>query len=266
MLKKIALVAAMAASASFATYSFFPVPEANKGEVEIGAQYGWTDNTSDMQIIAGAEYSVIQNLAISLTGLGYQLWNDPDDCGEDNHPDCPDNDGIKAMTLGARYQFMPILIAALDVNLPLTSDDVIGPTKYDPFGLYGAIQFTKEFVPNLWFGSEAGVSYKFEDEHMTEGLGLTLQAELDYTIASIGLTPWIGAAMEMRISDVEEDLPGAKIEYGSGDKAILVWLGAGYEINPMFTVKANFIMKFADEKESMGGDWTGVNAKLAIKF
>lgn len=270
MFKKIALVAALAASASFATYSFFPVPEANKGEVEIGAQYGWTKHSSNMEIIAGAEYSVIQNLALSLTGLGYQLWDDPDDCGETGHPDCPDNDGIKAMTLGARYQFMPILIAALDVNLPLTSEDVTG--KYDPFGLYGAIQFTQEFVPNLWFGSEAGISYKFEDEKTTEGLGLTVQAEIDYTIASIGLTPWIGGALNMRLSDIEEEdvdpLTGDKYthKYGSGDKAILVWLGAGYAINPMFTVKANFIMKFADEKESMGGDWKGVNAKLAIKF
>ena len=76
MLKKIALVAAVAASASFATYSFFPVPEAHKGQVEVGAQYGWTDNTSDMKIIAGAEFSVIQNLAVSVTGLGYQLWDD----------------------------------------------------------------------------------------------------------------------------------------------------------------------------------------------
>ena len=269
MFKKIALVAAMAASASFATYNFFPVKDAGKGQVEVGAQYGWTDNSSNMEIIAGAEYSVIQNLALSLTGLGYQLWDDPDDCGEDGHPDCPDNDGFKAMTIGARYQFMPVLIAALDVNLPLTSKDVTG--DYDPFGLYGAIQFTKEFVPNLWFGSEAGLSYKFEDEKKTEGLGLTVQAELDYTLANIGLTPWIGAALNMRLSDVEEewydDNHGGKVtkEYGSGDKAILVWLGAGYDINPMFTVKANFIMKFADD-DSMGTDWKGVNAKLAINF
>ncbi|MDY6388171.1 MAG: hypothetical protein SPL21_11915 [Fibrobacter sp.] len=270
MFKKIALVAAMAASASFATYNFFPVKDAGKGQVEVGAQYGWTDNSSNMEIIAGAEYSVIQNLALSLTGLGYQLWDDPDDCGEDGHPDCPDNDGFKAMTIGARYQFMPVLIAAVDVNLPLTSKDVTG--DYDPFGLYGAIQFTKEFVPNLWFGSEAGLSYKFEDEKKTEGLGLTVQAELDYTLANIGLTPWIGGEMFMRISDVEEewfdDARGGKYthEYGSGDKMFLLWIGAGYDINPMFTVKANFIMKFADEKESLGGDWKGVNAKLAINF
>ena len=40
------------------------------------------------------------------------------------------------MTVGARYQFMPILIAALDVNIPLNSEDAVG--KYDPFAAAGA--------------------------------------------------------------------------------------------------------------------------------
>ena len=256
MLKKIALAAAVAASSSFATYTFFPVGEANSGQVEAGVQYGWTDNTSDMNITLAGEYVIMQNLELSLTGLGYQLWNEWDECDDD----CPDSDGIKAMTVGARYQFMPILIAALDVNIPLNSEDAVGP--YDPFGLYAAIQYTQEFMPGLAFGSEAGISYKFEDNNITEGLGLKIQAELDYTIASIGLTPWIGAAFDIRLSDVEV----GPVEYGSGDSAFTLWLGAGYNINSMFAVKANFIMKFADEKESMGGDWMGVNAKFVVNF
>lgn len=256
MLKKIALAAAVAASSSFATYTFFPVGEANSGQVEAGVQYGWTDNTSDMNITLAGEYVIMQNLELSLTGLGYQLWNEWDECDDD----CPDSDGIKAMTIGARYQFMPILIAALDVNIPLNSEDAVGP--YDPFGLYAAIQYTQEFMPGLAFGSEAGISYKFEDNNITEGLGLKIQAELDYTIASIGLTPWIGAAFDIRLSDVEV----GPVEYGSGDSAFTLWLGAGYNINSMFAVKANFIMKFADEKESMGGDWMGVNAKFVVNF
>lgn len=209
-----------------------------------------------MNITLAGEYVIMQNLELSLTGLGYQLWNEWDECDDD----CPDSDGIKAMTIGARYQFMPILIAALDVNIPLNSEDAVG--KYDPFGLYAAIQYTQEFMPGLAFGSEAGISYKFEDNNMTEGLGLKIQAELDYTIASIGLTPWIGAAFDIRLSDVEV----GPAEFGSGDSAFTLWLGAGYNINPMFAVKANFIMKFADEKESMGGDWMGVNAKFVVNF
>lgn len=262
MLKKIALATALVASASFATYNFFPVGEAGHGQVEVGAQYGWTEHTSDMNILLGGEFVVMPNLELSLFNIGYQLWNEPDEC--DDH--CPDTDGLKAMTFGARYQFMPILIAALDVNIPLNGEHTLSSKDYDPFGLYAAIQFTQEFMPGLALGSEAGISYKFEDENRTEGLGLTVKAELDYTIASIGLTPWFGAEFDMRLSDVEDDLGPVKNEYGSGDNAITIWLGAGYTINPMFTVKANFIMKFADEKESMGGDWTGVNAKLDINF
>ena len=259
MFKKIALAAALVSSAAFATWDYYPVLEGGKGSAKGNLYYDWDHDWSQAGLGVGARFSVINGLEISLQDWGYQFWGEWDCSGCVNG-----GSGLRDLTIGARYQFMPVLIAALDVNLPLTSKDVTG--DYDPFGLYGAIQFTKEFVPNLWFGSEAGVSYKFEDEHMTEGLGLTLQVELDYTIASIGLTPWIGAEMDMRISDVEVEVAGVKSKYGSGDNAFLVWIGAGYDITPMFTVKANFIMKFADEKESMGGDWKGVNAKLAINF
>ena len=43
MLKKIALVAALAATASFATWNYFPVQEAGKGQAEIGV----TDKMQD---------------------------------------------------------------------------------------------------------------------------------------------------------------------------------------------------------------------------
>lgn len=263
MIKKIALAAAVAATASFATYNFFPVGEAGHGQAEIKAEYGWHDDWSSMDLILAGEYVVIPNLELSLQGIGYQLWNEWDECDDDDVPGC-DTDGFKALTVGARYWFMPMLGAALDINIPLNSEDAVGP--YDPFGLYAAIQFSMEFMPGLALGSEAGISYKFEDENRTEGLGLTIQAELDYTIASIGLTPWIGAEFDVRLSDVEEDMGPATAEYGSGDSDFIVWIGAGYDITKMFSVKANFVMKFADEKESMGGDWTAVNAALDINF
>lgn len=268
MLKKIALVAAVAASASFATYNFFPVGNVHTGQAEVGLQYGWTDNSSNFEMMLGGEFVVIDKLELSLFNIGYQFWNDPDDCGEKGHPDCSDKDGIKAMTFGARYQVTPILGVALDINLPFSSEDVV--SKYDPFGMYAAAQFSMEFIPGLALGSEAGLSYKFEDENVTEGLGLTIKAELDYTIASIGLTPWIGAEFDMRISDIKEEYKKGKDkythEYGSGDNAFTIWVGAAYKINEMFTVKANFISKFADEDETMGVDWNGVNAKLDINF
>ena len=267
MIKKIALAAAVAATASFATYNYFPVGEAHSGQVEIGAAYGWWEqgpaDMNSMNLKVAAEYVVIPNLELSLQGIGYQLWSENDDCDDDDVPGC-DTDGFKALTVGARYWFMPMLGAALDVNVPLNSEDAVGP--YDPFGLYAAIQFSMEFMPGLALGSEAGVSYKFEDENTTEGLGLTILAELDYTLPSIPLTPWIGAEFDVRLSDVEEDMGPATAEYGSGDSDFIIWIGAGYDINKMFSVKANFVMTFADEEESMGTDAMEINAALDINF
>lgn len=267
MLKKVALATALVASASFATYNFFPVGAAHSGQVEAGVQYNWWEagpaDMSSMNIKLAAEYVVIDKLALSLQGLGYQLWSENSECDDDDVPGC-DTDGLKAMTVGARYWFMPMLGAALDVNIPLSSEDAV--SKYDPFGLYAAVQFSMEFMPGLALGSEAGISYKFEDENRTEGLGLTIQAELDYTIASIGLTPWVGAAFRVRLSDVEDDLGPVTNEYGSGDNAIDLWLGASYSITQMFYVKANFLMTFADEKESLDHDSMGFNVKFGVNF
>lgn len=275
MLKKLALATALAATASFATYSFFPVGNVHSGQVEVGAQYGWTKHSSNMEMMLGGEFVVIEGLELSLFNIGYQFWNENDDCGEKGHEDCPDNDGLKAMTFGARYQFMPMLAAAVDVNLPFNSDDVVG--EYDPFGLYAAIQFSMEFMPGLAFGSELGLSYKFGDDYIekpelekSEGLGIKIQAEVDYTIASVGLTPWLGLSYERRLSDIEQetfDNGSKKIteEYGSGDDAFQLWLGVGYAINPMFTVKAQFTMKFADD-DTMGTDWKGIKAAFDVNF
>lgn len=257
MLKKIALVAAVAASASFATYNFFPVGDANKGEVEIGDTYAWHDHWSMNQVKLNAKYNIMQNFELSLQNIGYQIWNEDDRCDDDKINGCPDNDGFKALTVGARYQFMPILIGALDVQVPLNSEDVVG--KYDPFGLYAAIQYTQEFVTNLWFGSELGFDWKFEDEKKEEGLKMTIQGELDYTIASIGLTPWIGIDFDKKLT--EDKLDGKDVE--DTDKSqITVWIGAGYDINPMFAIKANFIISNGD----LDGDYTAINGKVAIRF
>lgn len=256
MLKKIALVAAVAASASFATYSYFPVGDAHKGEVEISDSYTWHDHWSMDRINVNAKFNVIQNLEVSLQGIGYQIWNEADDC--DDTKSCPDNDGIYAMTLGARYQFLPFLIGALDIRLPLTSEDVAGG-KYDPFGLYAAIQFTKEFIPNLWFGSELGFDWMFEDEKLEEGVTMTIQAELDYTIAAIGLTPWIGIEFDQQLS--MDKLDGHDIE-GTDENQLTFWVGAQYDINQMFAVKVNFAISNGD----LYGDSNTLKGAFLIRF
>ena len=265
MFKKIALVAALAASASFATYSFFPVGDANKGEATIGPSYFWHNDWSMMQINANVKYNVIQNLELSLQGLGYQLWSEDEHC-DDNGAKCPDTDGLLAMTIGARYQFMPMLIAALDVKVPLNAEDVVG--KYDPLGFYGAIQFTQELVTNLILGSELGLTFDLEDENVSHGLVLTLQAELDYSIASIGLTPWVGLSFNYKLTNDEYDTALGKVKEHSGNNGLTIWVGGQYDINTMLGVKANFIINTGDSMSAYGGDnkAKGVNGALVVRF
>ena len=265
MFKKIALVAALAASASFATYSFFPVGDANKGEATIGPSYFWHNDWSMMQINANVKYNVIQNLELSLQGLGYQLWSEDEYC-DDNGAKCPDTDGLLAMTIGARYQFMPMLIAALDVKVPLNAEDVVG--KYDPLGFYGAIQFTQELVTNLILGSELGLTFDLEDENVSHGLVLTLQAELDYSIASIGLTPWVGLSFNYKLTNDEYDTALGKVKEHSGNNGLTIWVGGQYDINTMLGVKANFIINTGDSMSAYGGDnkAKGVNGALVVRF
>ncbi len=243
MFKKIALAMAVVASSSFATYTYFSVGNAGTGQVEVGFAHTWGENDYSVNnIFVKGEYVVMPNLELSLMGLGYQF----DD----------DNSGFNAMTVGARYQFMPFLIGALDVEIPLSSDDIVG--SYDPFGLFVAVQYTQEFIPNLVLGSEAGVEYKFEDDDTDEGLLLKVQAELDYTIASLGLTPWVGLEFDYRLTDTEFDSHSSD---DSGDNSISFWVGGSYSINQMFAVKANFILTRGDF-----GDSETVNAALDINF
>lgn len=257
MFKKIALVAAMAASASFATYNFFPVGNAMSGQVEVGAKYNWHNHWSKFEAVVDGEFVPVQNLEISLQDIGYQIWNEDDRCDDKGYDACPDNDGLKAMTIGARYQFMPILIAALDLQIPLNSEDVTG--KYDPFGVYAAIQFTQEFIPGLALGSELGLDWFFEDEDYEEGLLLKLKAELDYTIASIGLTPWIGIEFDAQVTKDQShghDVPD------TDENQFTFYIGAAYNFSPMFGIKGNFVMSQGD----LYGDSMGVNGKLYINF
>lgn len=256
MLKKIALAAAVAASASFATYNFFPVGNAMSGQAEIGAAYNWHDHWSKFEAVVDGEFVPVQNLEISLQSIGYQIWNEDDRCDDKGFDKCPDNSGLKALTLGARYQFMPILIAALDLQIPLNSEDVVG--KYDPFGVYAAIQFTKEFIPGLALGSELGFDWFFEDEDFEDGLLMKVKAELDYTIASVGLTPWIGLEFDAQLT--EDQVDGH--DFGGDENQFTFYVGAGYNITKMFGVKANFVISNGD----LYGDSMGVNGKFYINF
>lgn len=268
MFKKILLATAVAASASFATYNYFPVGSAHQGQVDFVGVYVWNDDFSTLQFPVSVKFNIINNLEVSVQKLGYVAWSELKDC-EDLPVGCPDNDGFTGMTVGARYQFMetrpftPLLAGALDVHLPLSSEDVT--SGYDPFGFYAAVQYIQIFSREIILGSELGFDYLFEDEYTymgvdqkkEEGLQMSLKAELDYSF-SFGLTPWIGFEFNKKFT--EDKINGE--DNGGDDHQMDFRVGGSFKFTKMFMVKANYIYSIGD----LDGDHQVVNGIFSVMF
>lgn len=258
MFKKIALAAAITATASFATWDYFPVLEAGKGTAEAGLYYDWDGDWSQAGLKVGARYTVVQALEFSLQSFGYQLWgeNDCSHCGGNDG-----GDGLRDLTVGLRYQFDTQMNAFVDVNLPIGEDDPDGGVNApssDEVAIYGGVQFAQLLNPEFILGGEAGLDWGFEHHHYERGLELHIGIELDYSLAQYGLTPFVGLQMKYRVTDSE--WPGG--EGGSGDTQLNIWLGANYALNQQIYVTGRLIARSGD----MGGDATGLYVGCGINF
>ena len=266
MIKKILITAAVAASASFATWDFLPLLEAGKGTAEAGLYYDWDDEWSQAGINIAGRYTVIPNLEISIPGFGVQFWGETDCNGCANG-----GGGLRDLTIGGRYEVAPMAAVFLDLRLPIGThdDDGVGTTQpgSDEFAMYFGGQFhmgVKE-APGLVFGAEAGLDWGFEHDNSERGLELHMGGEIDYTIPNVGLTPYLGLKFKLQITeDTWEGADGK--EYGNDDDfdhdQFLFWLGASYALNQQFDVKAQLIFRNGD----MDGDATGFYVACGFKF
>ena len=93
MFKKVFLAIALAMSASFATWDYYPIPDSSHGSVEAGLYYDWDHAWSQAGLKMGARFTMIKSLEIAFTGWGYQFWNEEDCSGCDSYTsaDSPDD-------------------------------------------------------------------------------------------------------------------------------------------------------------------------------
>ena len=269
MFKKILLATSLAISSSFATLNFFPVGKAHQGQVDLVSVYVWNDDFSTLLFPLSVKYNVIDNFELSLQKIGYVAWSEPKNC-EDLPQGCPESSGFTAMTVGARYQFMPtqpftpIFAGAVDVYIPLSDKDV--NNGYDPFGFYGALQYIQIFSRELIFGSELGMKWLFEDEckergvdvKKEEGVQMTAKGELDYSFTAIRVTTWVGIEFNKKFT--EDKLNGE--DNGGDESQIDFRVGASYKFSPMFMLKLNF----AYSKGDLDGDHKTVNSIFSVMF
>jgi hypothetical protein len=253
MFKKIALAAALAATASFATWDYFPVKEAGHGQAQISEKVKMQGKSSKDIVELGVRYSIIQNfeagLKVPVTVLSYY----------DGKND--ERNGLGNLELMLRYQFMPIMNAFLDVGFPTCSKDICG--NDDPFGFHFGVQYSQNFgLVN--FGSELGLKLETAgDDKTTPPWDLNIGLEADFAVSQM-FTPYVGADIDILIGKYTFDGDN----YGkshTGDLGIAPFLGLNIAINPMFYVDLSAKFGIGDDYY---GDKTPIwlTGKFGINF
>lgn len=252
MFKKIALAAALCASASFATWNLFPVLENHKGEGQVGVEFDKNGDWKDLDLYAGVRYTVIPNLELGLK-LPIRLMADMD--GADGET------GLRNPTFMARYQFMPTMNAFLDVGLPIGKEEIDG----DAFVFHAGAQFSQKFGM-VKLGTELGLQLETEgDDKRTPPWTLDVAAEADFEIGGI-VTPFVGIELDMWLGKYTVDGDNVGDSH-TGDMSFWPYVGANFVFSPMFNLDAFVTFGFGED-EMVGGDDTpiAVNAQLNIEF
>lgn len=251
MIKKIALAAAVAATASFATWDKFPVLEAGKGQAKVGVDYMMHGDWSGLDIYGGARYTVIQGLELGLV-LPYRVMSDWD--GNDGA------DGLRNLPLMVRYQFMQPMNAFVDFTLPIGEEEIDG----DGFGFHFGVQYSQKFGM-IDLGSELGLALETEGDDKWSGpWTLNLGAEADFDLG-MPVTPYVGLDLSMWLGettvDGEDEIAGVDVNGFEESGTLGVWLtlGVGYAINQMISLDASFGMGF-------GEDMYGKDTPMTIDF
>ena len=254
MFKKLALAAALTATASFATWDYFPVQDAGKGQAELHLDYLMVDKTSQMALSAGARYTIVQNFEAGVI-VPFVLFTHWD--GED----VEDANGLSDVQLLLRYQFMPIMNAFLDVELPTCNKDLCG--EDGPVGFHFGVQYSQKFGM-VDFGSELGLALETKgDDKTTPPWDMNLGLEADFAVSEM-ITPYVGIDINMLLGKYTVDGENMGDSH-TGDMGFAPYLGLTFNINPMFYAGAQAQFCFGDDY--YGPDMvTILTAKVGVNF
>ena len=232
MLKQILLGAAMLATSSFATFSQFPVPQANSGEARLVHDFTMQDEGKSWDLALRGRFVPVQNLELWIN-LPFTLKTSWD--GKDT-----DGDGMQNLTFGARYQIMPNFAAFVDLTFPTGKDKI----SDDGFGFYLGGQYSQNFG-SVDFGSEIGLGFNTEGDDKRKGpMQLILIAEVDPQVSQT-IAPYVGLSMKIALGDPKFD--GKKAGDTSGDIGIFPYVGATFAINNILSFDTNVSLGFGKD-------------------
>ncbi len=246
MLKKAFLAATLCATASFATWDKFPVLEDHKGEIIVGAEFIKQGEPMQLTPYVGSRYTVMPNLELGVILPYYVNLN------------MNNENGLANPIFMARYQFLPMMNAFLDVRVPISND----PYNNSEW----SFNFGAQYSQNLGvvdFGAELSLKVNTRgDDKESPPLRLNFGAEADFNLG-IPLTPFIGADGLMMIGKFTHEGENFGRSY-TGDMAVLPYAGLKYAVNSNVCVQASAKTVFG--KEEVVGSDTPIIADLNLKM
>ncbi|MCL2100459.1 MAG: hypothetical protein FWH22_01955 [Fibromonadales bacterium] len=189
-MKKILAAALACAVSSFATWDYFPIQDAGKGEARLGVNFDMpAEKFKALSIDADVRFSVIEGLeAAAFFNIPLAAWEDGDSVD--------DVTGLQQPVLGVRYLLPMGLGVFADLTLPFSVGDHYG----DDLDLDAGVQFSTELGSELSIGSEVGIRNLITDGPMDLAIGV----EGRYSLGSI--SPWFGAEFLIGVGDDAADL------------------------------------------------------------
>jgi len=255
MFKKIALAAALAATASFATWDYFPVQEAGKGQVEIADISNIQGKSTKLEANLRARYTIVQNFEAGLS-IPIQTYVSYDGKAAD------DAFALEPIELMLRYQFLPNVNAFLDVAFPTCGKNAC-PDKDNPFGFHFGAQFSQKFGM-VDFGSELGLKLESRGKDKdTPPWVLNLGLEADFAVSEV-VIPYVGIDLMMKLgkNSYKGDSYG---ESHTGEMGVSPYIGLVANITPMFYLGGDIRLGFG---EKFYGDNTliTITVKAGLNF
>jgi len=228
-MKKVLTTALLCTVSAFATWDYFPIKPAGKGEAIVGAQYFMQDKESVIGLNAGARFSVIEGLEIAalfngrgIGGFPLTYSYDGDSC-EDDYMDCPPS--FDQPVIGLRY-WLPMGVGiALDATLPFQGD-FFGGNDAAHLAFTPAVQYSAKFTEQLEFGSQVSFSIPLEKNDVKPAKELGIGLELDCYLGFIN--PYVGVDVAMELIK----------EAGDKHTGIMPYAGVIFYINEMFSADA----------------------------
>lgn len=246
MFKKLSLAAALCASASFASWDYFPVQEAKKGEIATGAQYNYL--LGDHHILTpylGSRYTVAPKLELGMVVPYFVMLSDNND------------NGLLNPIFMARYQFLPMVNVFFDAQVPSTNSYSNNTAWVFDFGF----QYSQKFSA-VNFGSEIGLTVATRgDDKISPPLLLNFGGEFDFELGTV--TPLVGAkaSMELGKYTYEGDNFG---EGHTGHMMVQPFAGAQFNVTQDFKIRATASTWFG--KEELVGDEQSLFVDLKLTY